>query len=460
MRYLGENYLQYSDKLITSLKENTALLNCSDDIEIVHKIRTSIRKLRGILRLFSLSGEGEKKLKFLADSLNSLRDLEVQLELVSGYPQFQGLRKEKLSQWELEKNSIIKKNLQFDTSEISRFFSRNLKRKTVTSLEVYEKTIKTLSPLVSSLKNISEGESQRNLLHLFRIQLKKSVYLLEALTLKNPALNPSVEDLKKYQDLLGEIHDFHLLGWNEKEDEKIRFLNIQIHGFQKIIEEILQVLKFDILKNFPNSNLKSLLLSEREIDFLTADFHFQMNSGRKISEKFSPDMGHIMRVQKKSLDILETLNPLFNFTQKEKHLLLLSALLHDTGHYLRNKNHSEESRNIIFRSRSMGIDFISKIKIGWIIKSHSGKIEESRDLKIFTRKERKRIKILAGILRTADGMELESVEYMENYTFQLKGRKLLLNCKGVSRKLRKRFLSKSRYLAKEVNLKFQDAQCL
>lgn len=215
----------------------------------------------------------------------------------------------------------------------------------------------------------------------------------------------------------------------------------------------LSLLKKDILRNFPDRDLKNLLLSECELDFLTADFQFQTHRAEKISQEFSPDTAHIMRVQEKSLIILEVLDPLFNFTQEEKHLLQLSALLHDTGHYMGEINHSEESRNILYRSRYMGIDFISKIKIGWIIRNHSGQISEVKELKIFDKNERKRIKILTGILRAADGMELESMEFMEAFNFQLEERDLLLTCQSLSERLKKRFLSKSKYLAKVGDLK-------
>lgn len=452
MRYSGNHYLKYSEKLITSLEKDIKLLSLSNDIEIIHRIRASTRKLRGIIRLFSLPEDVEDRLKSLADSLNFLRDLEVQLELISGYPEFSHLREEKLSQWEREKNRAIKTTWDLDLSQLIPIFSKNLKGKIVASLEAYEKLKKTLSPLFFLLKNIREGENIGDLLHPLRIRLKKTVYLLEALSLKNPLLTRQIGELKKYQDILGEIHDFHLLNWREKEEEKCKILILELHAFEKIISQILFLLKKDVLRDFPDRNLKNLLLNQCELDFLTSDFQREIERGEKISQEFSPDMDHISRVQEKSLVILEALDPLFSFTQEERHLLRLSALLHDTGHYLGDRNHNEESRNILYRSRFIGLDFISKIKIGWIIRNHRGKIEDFKELEILGKDERKRIKILAGILRTGDGMELESLDFIRNYRFTLKERELLLICEDISETLKKRFLSKSRYLARRGKL--------
>jgi len=88
--------LLYWRKEQKEFKKNFEILRSRPDKNAVHDIRVSIKKLRACLKLYSLIGEKDKwqtlftETKKLFSILGKERDIEVCIELISGYEQESG----------------------------------------------------------------------------------------------------------------------------------------------------------------------------------------------------------------------------------------------------------------------------------------------------------------------------------------------------------------------------------
>lgn len=478
MIYLGKNYIKFCEDLATALSENIKNFQRDNDIENVHKIRTSIRKLRGIIKFFNLSEELDQEIKKIADSLTSLRDLEVQLEFLNLYPEIIEIKREKTLLWEMTKNTVIKEIPNFKKDRFLSKLSKELENSSISSLDVFKKLENNMGKLLHLLSEtiIQSLENEREIekIHALRINLKKVVYLLEAAACENMKILDIIDRLKKLQTLLGEIHDLYIFEVDLEKDSRgkklgeeretlITIFNEQIGSNSKffrdnldeifaILRDIVKTFKEDILRKICDKELAFTLMKDNDIEFLQTDFGKQLHSAELLSNRFSPDRQHIKRVVEKSQAIVEALTPICRFSERELFTLLISAFLHDIGHFFGEKNHNLSSKEMVYRSRYLELDFISKIKIGWIVESHRGEIKDRGELNIFQKSEIKKIKLLAAILRAADGMEYESSEYIKDYHFQLGEKELLLSCEKISKKLQKRFMEKAQFLSKMIEL--------
>ena len=130
--------------------------------------------------------------------------------------------------------------------------------------------------------------------------------------------------------------------------------------------------------------------------------------------------------------------------------LQTATFLHDIGHSLSSPAHHKKSYSIISTSRYLPFNVAEREIIGSIARNHRKKPDFSD--KFLTNKDIYKIKILSGILRCADGMEIESYEYVDNFIIKLLKKKIVFTGPVTSSNLLDRFIRKSKYLCKLTGL--------
>jgi len=211
------------------------------DGEALHDFRVGLRRLRSCLRAYrgplggGISRKLERRLARLADATGAGRDAEVQIEwlraqapVLGGY-QRAGLR------WLLDRLEVRRdgayRHLEDDV--VARF--DNLEAELGERLSVYTAEVRldgrseardtlggaTAAILVRDLGKVGErlaaidGPGDVAHAHRARIAAKRLRYLLEPLADEllpvQPAAKPLVKKIKELQDLLGELHDAHVL---------------------------------------------------------------------------------------------------------------------------------------------------------------------------------------------------------------------------------------------------------
>ena len=164
----------------------------NSDIETLHKLRVSSRKLSSVLKKKSLLA---KKLKTLRRLSNEIRDLDVLKD--EFFTSLTDSQKKKLLKYGLDDYIKSKKDiLEFEFL----LFLRSIKW-VETSVKISKKSIN--ETVVSNNLEVPSQDSDE--LHKFRINVKKLRYRLEHITDDE---NENINYLKKMQNLSGKIHDF------------------------------------------------------------------------------------------------------------------------------------------------------------------------------------------------------------------------------------------------------------
>lgn len=139
--------------------------------------------------------------------------------------------------------------------------------------------------------------------------------------------------------------------------------------------------------------------------------------------------------------------------QRELEILQAAALLHDIGYSVEAKSHNKHSRDIILKEGIKGFAGEEIKIIACIVRYHRGNLPDKNRHTLygsFSKTERKIIKRLAGILRFADGLDIEHEPLIEKIITEYDSNdhilKIILipkpNIKGlnISKSLRKRDL--------------------
>lgn len=206
------------------------------DTEALHDFRVALRRLRSCLRAYrsyldeSVPRKLAKKLKKLAQATGPGRDTEVQIAWLRGRsPHLASSHRTGLA-WMLTQLEERMRHAYEDTrEEIERDFDRieeDLRRR----LSVYRAEIhlgsgapqSTLAEANAQILRIQVEELESHLAriedaddetegHEARISAKRVRYLLEPFVNDVPGAGPVVKRFKALQDLLGDLHDAHVL---------------------------------------------------------------------------------------------------------------------------------------------------------------------------------------------------------------------------------------------------------
>jgi CHAD domain-containing protein/CYTH domain-containing protein len=205
-----------------------ARLGNRQDTEALHDFRVAIRRVRSLLRAYGrwLGRAGGKKvrrrLRSLGRATNAGRDAEVQLTWLEGersglargeraglnwltkrlratrLQNYRTARRHVRQDFRRTRDLLVKRLGELDRSEPSF-------RETFTQLLRRE-----AADLETRLAAIHDAAAEEEA-HGARIAAKRLRYLLEPVTREVPGLRKPVARLKKLQDVLGELHDMHVL---------------------------------------------------------------------------------------------------------------------------------------------------------------------------------------------------------------------------------------------------------
>ena len=139
-----------------------------------------------------------------------------------------------------------------------------------------------------------------------------------------------------------------------------------------------------------------------------------------ILAKFSNDVSHPKEVRQIALMLFDELSKnVKGMSLKDRKLLESAALLHDIGYYVEAKSHNKHSQQIILEN---GLDEFSLHEtemIACIARYHRGSLPNKQKHELygnFEKKDRKKIKRLAGILRIADGLDSGHLAVIKDIT--------------------------------------------
>lgn len=225
-----EGALSLGLALLDEVTATLPRLYSGSDKEALHDFRVGVRRLRACLRAYKTLLVKEKirplakRLQNLASQTGEARDAEVQLEWAlaparnwqRGDTPGVGLVRKRLERQMLDGYRTSKDIVDRDYHSIEKEIRAHLTSIKVVAEPGFPEYLALLihkhgRTLQSRLLDAS-GLADEHLLHKARISAKRLRYLIEPLVSEVPFTGKVVEPLKVLQDLLGDLHDLHVLG--------------------------------------------------------------------------------------------------------------------------------------------------------------------------------------------------------------------------------------------------------
>ena len=416
--------------------------------EPVHDLRVALRRCRSIADVFmafdphpawqQMNNEGKR----LFRQLGALRDTQVMMEWVQRLTRVADespvILYSFLSNQEARFKETASEALrEFDQKKWASWTRRLSKRAQRIPLEGMAFRHLALERLADA--HVLHRQALRNRSHVayhrLRIGLKKFRYVIENFL---PDRHESWGgDLRQLQDLLGEMHDLHVLWQTALAIKAFSGEGIRTEWKQRIAEE----------SNRRREKYRQLMLGKESLwqvwrsDLPKSD---QISIAalarlRAWSSFRDPDFAHSEHVTKLALQIydgLDSLSLLQNFRLPDARFFLeAGALAHDVGKSKTSKKHQLASYRMMRRfgpSPGWGVDRLRSVAL--IARFHRGALPRS-DQKAFaglSYDQRKAIILLCGILRLANAFDNLHQRRIRRLTLQQSGEIIYIEAPGYS----------------------------
>ena len=388
------------------------------DADPVHDLRVAMRRCRSLADGFAVidPDPGWKYLKKsgreLFRSLGELRDVQVMEEWLIELSQPDDLVREALLKFLVSTETELKKNAQtalraFDTrnwDSLSEHLSRRTSRVPPDGL-VFQHLALERWQQARELHHRALRNRSAVALHQLRIGIKKFRYTVENFL---PQRHENWgEDLKKVQDLLGEIHDLDVFR------ETLRnYPGIEAADRERWEAKITES-RQKRLENYREKMLGPKSLWHVWRAGLPKDDQLQAAALTRLqtwAEFLDPDFQHSKRVSELAIQLYDGLEKgkVLRRSDKARRILHAAALLHNVGLARSKRGHHKESYRLI---RGMAVP------LGWspqelnavaaVVRYHRGALPhpERKSLKRIPASARDRVIRLAAVLRLADELD-------------------------------------------------------
>jgi putative phosphoesterase len=245
-------------KLLQTIESQVDEVEKSEDIEYVHKMRVTSRRIRATMPLFSGCFPKKRYKKWLNEVkkvtqfLGAARDLDVQIEFIKKNINFLQPLEPKtgmdaLLEWHIEQRTNLQSNIvngleELEESrvlkEIKSYCEQIIKESTSNPFNLYSVREKAFWQISSKLDEFLAMEEYVHLEneilkhHEMRIRAKWLRYTMECYAALYPKeLSDEIEMMKNFQDTLGEMHDCDV--WIERVPKFIQ----ELQGENQLVQE-------------------------------------------------------------------------------------------------------------------------------------------------------------------------------------------------------------------------------
>jgi CHAD domain-containing protein len=437
------------------------------DVECVHKMRVTSRKIGAVMPFFQLCYPKKKYKKWLTEIktvtklLSDARDLDVQIAFLQDYiqksPERQGLlpllkcykNRRKTVQAtitrglkKLQCSKVLKEIIVF-----SKHMTNELSTDPFDVSSVIEKSSWYITSLLEDFLALSDyvyQESKTLKHHEMRIHVKKLRYTMEAFApLYKDGLDTEIGVLKELQDLLGEMHDCDVwlnfiskftkteLATAEEDLNSVEFkqavteFSIYVKWSKKrYYASFIQLWDEKISQDFFGSLRKTV---NTGIDFdvkkvdLNRNWVKAVQIARDLSKAYLQDTIHSEQVRALALGLFDDLVSVHHLGDYERGLLECAALLHDLGLSEGAKEHHKVSMKIILNDTQMPLTSEERRIVASVVRYHRKGFPKQTHYNLAELNNNAVDKILAlsSILRLADALD-----YLHNADVQLLGVKV------------------------------------
>jgi exopolyphosphatase/guanosine-5'-triphosphate,3'-diphosphate pyrophosphatase len=153
---------------------------------------------------------------------------------------------------------------------------------------------------------------------------------------------------------------------------------------------------------------EGLLLESARVAPMPADpGEARERSVRSFAERCHFEQPHAEHVQRLALQLFDALGRRLALDQSDRAILADAALLHDVGYHIGHARHHKHSFHLISHAELLGVSPEEQMLIAHVARYHRGAEpkKKHREFGQLERENRRRIRLLAAILRLADGLD-------------------------------------------------------
>ena len=243
--------------------------------------------------------------------------------------------------------------------------------------------------------------------HRLRIGLKRFRYIVENFL---PAQHTAwISELKKLQDILGEVHDLDVLWATALEINAFPVANFRSHWQAKILEE--RGLRIEAYRSKMLGKTSLWIAWRNQLPRGEQVESIALNRLRLWASLLDPDFKHSQHVARLALQLYDGLPPSPGAESREERAMLqLAALLHDVGLSRKDKAHHKITQKLITRlDPPLGWSHEQMKMVAAVARYHRGALPSigQKALEGFTTQQRQTAIRLAAVLRLANAFDAE-----------------------------------------------------
>lgn len=174
--------------------------------------------------------------------------------------------------------------------------------------------------------------------------------------------------------------------------------------------------------DFIGKNKKSLHKADAAPDM-------REKSVRTLAKRWTQNAPHTEQVTRLALKIFDDTVPVHGLGQKPRELLKYAALLHNIGYSVNFKKHHKHTFYLIMNSDLDGFKPEEIEMMAWTARNHRKPFPKKEELHYTRPKELKTIRVLAAILRLADGLDRSHFSVVESLTCEVGPSKVTIRLK-------------------------------
>lgn len=386
--------------------------------ESVHDLRVALRRCRSIADVFMAFDphpgwrQMKSEAKQLFGQLGEIRDTQVLMEWAQNMASIDGAASESLTRHLSDRESHLKET----ASEALREFDR---KKWLALTRRLSGRTRHFSPDHLAFRHLAlerwtearalHGQALRNrshaAYHRLRIGLKKFRYVVENFLPSRHEIWGG--DLRQLQDLLGEMHDLHMVWQTALTIRAFGTEAARLKWRQRISEEIGRRLALYRQKMLGTASLWPVWragLPNAEQMEEAARAHLRLWASFR-----DPDFAHSEYVARLALQIYDGLDSLSLLETvrlpNARFLLEAASLAHDVGRYNAQKKHPIESYRMLRKLGPLpGLDAAELNIVAIVARYHQGALPNpnQKTFSLVPKKQTESILLLCGILRLAD----------------------------------------------------------
>jgi CHAD domain-containing protein len=226
---VGQAVARIAGNYLAAAAKGAARLENPEDPKALHAFRVAVRRLRSLLRLYepwigrAAGGKVSRGLRELTRSTNAARDLEVQQSWLAGRLEMLARSERAGAQWLARRlrdrgrraSRASSANVHEDLSRVAKRLRNRLEEAAGDDSASYKAAIAGLAQSEAAKLRarmaLVAGADDTEGIHRARVQSKRLRYLVEPLRKDVPEARVAVRAMRKLQNLLGELHDRHVL---------------------------------------------------------------------------------------------------------------------------------------------------------------------------------------------------------------------------------------------------------